>query len=107
MNMNVATEQNRCHIAIEGEMTIGIAAEMHNELTTSLACCEEIEISLAGVSEIDSAGLQLMVAAKREAMSKNKTLRFVGHSQAVLDVLDLCDLAGYFGDPLVLRPRTA
>ncbi|MCK9389070.1 MAG: STAS domain-containing protein [Sulfuritalea sp.] len=107
MNVNVATEGNNCRIVVEGEMTIGTAAELLRGLATPLVRCEDIEVNLAGVSEIDSAGLQLMVAAKREAVTKNKTLRFVEHSQVVLDVLDLCDLAGHFGDPLVLRSQAA
>ena len=107
MSIHVVTEGNRCRISIEGEMTIGTAAEVLRGLATPLVRGEEIEVNLAGVSEIDAAGLQLMMATKREAVNKNKTLRFVGHSQAVLDVLDLCDLAGHFGDPLVLRSQTA
>ncbi len=103
MNVNVSNEGNLCRIAINGEMTISTAAELLRGIAAPLVRSEEIEVNLAGVSEIDSAGLQLMVAAKREAVTKNKTLRFVDHSQPVLDVLDLCDLAGHFGDPLVLR----
>ena len=107
MNVSVATEGKNCRIAIEGEMTIGTAAELLRGLATPLVRCEEIEVNLSGVSEIDSAGLQLMVAAKREAVAKNKILRFVEHSQAVLDLFDLCDLAGHFGDPLVLHSQPA
>ncbi|MFA7279963.1 MAG: STAS domain-containing protein [Sterolibacterium sp.] len=107
MDVNVATEGNCCRIAITGEMTIGTAAELLRGLTTPLIRSEDIEMNLAAVSEIDSAGIQLMLAAKREAVAKNKTLRFVEHSQAVLDIFDLCDLAGHFGDPLVLRSRGA
>lgn len=102
MNINVATEGNNCRIAIQGEMTIGTAAELLRGLATPLVRCEDIEVNLADVIEIDSAGLQLMLAAKREAQLKNKTLRFVDHSQAVLDVLDLFDLGVHFGDPVVL-----
>ena len=104
MDLNVVGEGNRCRISIAGEMTIATAAELLRGLATPMVRSEEVEVDLAGVIEIDAAGLQLLLATKREAVAKNKTLRFVEHSQAVLDVLDLCDLAGYFGDPLVLRP---
>lgn len=105
MNVTVAAEDNACRIAVEGEMTIGTAAELLRSLATPLVRFEDVEVNLAGVCEIDSAGLQLMVAAKREALAKHKSLRFVEHSQAVLEVLDLCDLAGYFGDPLLLHSQ--
>ena len=105
MNLDVETEGNSCRIAIQGEMTIDTAAELLRGLTAPLARSEVAEVNLGGISELDSAGLQLLVAAKHEAAAKGKTLRFVGHSQPVLDVLDLCDLAGHFGDPVVLHPQ--
>ena len=40
--------------------------------------------------------------AKREAATRGKTLRFAHHSAPVLDLLDLCDLSGFFGDPVVI-----
>jgi hypothetical protein len=39
---------------------------------------------------------------KRVADAAGKGLRFTGHSPAVLEAWDTYDLAGYFGDPLVL-----
>lgn len=63
--------------------------------------CER-EINLSEVSEMDSAGLQILILAKREAERHGTSLRLNGHSRAVLDVLDMCNLASYFGDPVVL-----
>jgi hypothetical protein len=50
--------------------------------------------------------MQLMVAAKREAAARNKPLRFAGHSPAVVDILELCNLSGQLGDPLLISSRT-
>jgi anti-sigma B factor antagonist len=91
-------------ITVEGEMTIFAAQALKEQLLAALEEGPEIEVDLSRVSEMDSAGLQLMVAAKREAAARDKTLRFTGHSPAVVDTLDLCDLSGHFGDP-VLLPR--
>ena len=96
MDLNVINEGNSCHIDVRGEMTISTAAELMRGLAPSLVLFDDIEINLAGVNEIDSAGLQLMMAAKREATARSKCLRFVDQSRAVVDVLNLCDLAGYF-----------
>ena len=104
MNVRVTNENGICRIGIEGEMTIYSAAHTKESLLSAMADCNEIEMSLAHISEIDSAGLQLLALAKREAVDRNKPLHFVAHSQAVLDMLDLCNLAGVFGDPLVLSP---
>jgi anti-anti-sigma factor len=62
----------------------------------------ELEIDLSQVSELDGAGLQQLLLAKREATRVGNTLRLVSHSRAVLEVFDLCNLAAFFGDPLII-----
>ncbi|CAK0740165.1 hypothetical protein CCP3SC15_1090002 [Gammaproteobacteria bacterium] len=96
----------RAQVALNGEMTIFTAQKLATELLTPLAAGVCLEIDLSGVNEIDSAGLQLMLAAKRMADVRDLPLRFVGHSPAVLNVLDLCDLVGFFGDPVVIQKGT-
>lgn len=93
--------------AIEGEMTIYRAAELKQSLIDHILQNQEIEIDLSQVSEIDSAGLQLLVLAKLEASVRNKQLRFENHSPAVMEILDLSDLAGFFGDPVVITSQAA
>ncbi len=87
---------------IEGDMTIYTAAEIKTELMTHMVQPCEQEIDLSEVSEMDSAGLQILILAKCEAERHGTSLRLTGHSRAVLDVLDMCNLASYFGDPVVL-----
>jgi anti-sigma B factor antagonist len=89
-------------LQIEGDMTIYTAAEIKAELLAYIAQPCEREIDLSEVSEMDSAGLQILILAKREAERHGTSLRLSGHSRAVLDVLDMCNLASYFGDPVVL-----
>jgi anti-sigma B factor antagonist len=107
MNVHFTKKKGICRIGIEGEMTIYFAAQTKENLLAAMADCNEIEMNLAHVSEIDSAGLQLLALVKREAADKNKPLHFVAHSQAVLDMLDLCELAGVFGDPVVISASSS
>lgn len=97
-----STPNGHCRYAIEGEMTIYRANELKQELLDRIAGNQEIDVDLSRVTEIDSSGLQLMVLAKLEAAIRSKVLRFDGHSPAVMDILDLSDLAGFFGDPVVI-----
>ena len=96
-------EGGLCRIAVEGEMTIYTALALKDELLSPLAQCETLEINLAGVSEIDSAGLQLLIVVKTAAKARGKTLVITGHSPAVLDILDRCDLEGFFGDNVLIH----
>lgn len=89
-------------LPIEGELTIYTAAELKGKIVAALEAKQPIEIDLSQVDEIDSAGLQLLILAKREAARIERTLSLVNHSQAVVECLDMCNLAGVFGDQVVL-----
>ena len=91
------------HIEIKGELSIYTVAALRQQLLDALDGAAEVDVDLSEVSEMDSAGMQLMVAAKREAALRDKVLRFSGHSPAVFDVLELCMLSGHLGDPLLIR----
>ena len=85
---------------IDGDMTIRTADGLKKELMKHFAKPCEREIELSGVSEMDTAGMQLLMLAKREANWDNTPLRLTGHSPAVLGVIDTYNLAAYFGDPI-------
>jgi len=86
-------------LRIVGELTINRAAEFKPVL---LATPAPVEIDLSGVTEFDTAGLQLLVLAKKQALAEQRTLHLTHHSKAVADVFELLDVAAFFGDPLVV-----
>lgn len=85
-------------------MTIFTAAEQKAQLMAFLQSGDELEINFANVNEIDTAGLQLLILIKREAAKTGKTISFVMHSQAVLEILERANLTTAFGDQVVLSP---
>jgi anti-anti-sigma factor len=93
---------NTTTLAIEGELTIYRAAELRQALLAALGdgAGGDLEIDLAAVTEFDSAGVQLLMAARKSAAARGRALRLVHHSPAVLDAFAVLDLAGHFGDPL-------
>ncbi len=89
-------------LRIEGELTIFRAAELMPAL---LRQPPPLEIDLSGVTDFDTAGLQLLMLAKKSAQAAKRELRLVGHSPAVIDVFELLNVAAYFGDHLVMDSR--
>ncbi len=89
-------------LCIENDMTIYTAAEQRLNLLAFLSSGDDLEINLAQVNEIDSAGLQLLILSKHEAAQAQKSLRLVMHSQAVTEILELTNLTAVLGDPLWL-----
>ncbi len=85
-------------IAIDGPMTIYEAVEHKRELLAALADADGLEIDLSNVDEMDTAGLQLLLLARREALKAGKPARLVARSAASQEVLDRYQLASYFDD---------
>ncbi len=77
-------------------MTITTAAELKKVLLDNLADCPGLEIDLSQVSEMDTAGFQLLYLAKREADTSNKVFRIVSHSPKTLSVLELYNMKDFF-----------
>jgi anti-anti-sigma factor len=80
-------------LRIEGELTIFRAAELKPVL---LAQPAPLAIDLSGVTEIDTAGLQLLMVAKQAALAKGRTLRLTATSPAVDELFSLLDVSAGF-----------
>lgn len=81
---------------IQKDMTIYTAAELKPLILGALMESATQQIDLSGVAEMDSAGLQLLIVARREAAATGCDLRFVNPSQAVAEVLNLVGLEEAF-----------
>jgi anti-anti-sigma regulatory factor len=89
----------RCRAIVDDRMTIYEAAADKAVLLEALAQAREAEIDLSSVREMDTAGLQILILLKREALKAGKVVRLVGCSPASFDVLERYGLATYFGEP--------
>ncbi|MEI7611614.1 MAG: STAS domain-containing protein [Betaproteobacteria bacterium] len=99
MSIEISHEGKRARVALSGELTIYSVAEIKAGLAAAMNDANDIEVDLAGITEMDTAGLQLMLIAKR---NPGKNVSFVNHPQSVLRLVDLANLAGVFGDPLFI-----
>jgi len=79
-------------LALEGEVTIFHALDIKGRLLDFLGSGDELELDLSGVAELDSAGLQLLLLARREARQQGRALTFTRHSAAVRQVLEIVQL---------------
>ncbi|WP_108650133.1 STAS domain-containing protein [Dongshaea marina] len=87
-----------CRLTVHEEMTIYTAAEQKKILLHWLQEGSEIQLNLAGVSEVDSAGLQLLLLLQNEAELARKKVHFVEMSDALQEVLRLLHLQGRFSE---------
>jgi len=84
-------------LRLEGECTIYRAAELKPLLLDALKPSGRVILDLSGVSEIDSAGVQLLLLAKRQAEALSCEFSLSAPSPAVAEVFQVLDLHGQFG----------
>lgn len=89
-------------VTISDEMTIYNALEQKQQIWPLCRSGNSVQINLRQVSDIDSAGAQLLMFLKREAQAVGIELSLVEHSPAVIDVLETLNLSKLFGDPIVI-----
>lgn len=83
-------------LRMEPELTIYGAATLRQQLADILAALAPgaaLTLELDDVCEIDSAGMQVLIAAERAAEARGCCLRLRGHSPAVLDAFNLFGIA--------------
>ena len=94
MAWDVTFESASGDMAVSGELTIFSALDIRERLNQAFAAGDQITVDLGGVTEIDTAGLQLMLLARRKA---GKRVVFRNHSNAVLHLLELANLTRVLG----------
>lgn len=104
--MKASKQQQAQRFAPQGELSIYTAMEQKEQLLQILQQADTAELDLSRVTLLDTAGLQLLLLARQEAQRLGKSFGIVGHSPAVVEVLDLCNLTGHFGDQVFI-PSTA
>lgn len=67
MGIDVSREGNQVLAVVQDEMTIYTALEQRDTLLPLLGQCQQLELDLAAVSELDSAGIQLLLLLSQEA----------------------------------------
>jgi len=96
--MSVEIAINQGLVAVSGEMTIYFAAEMKQRLLDALNDdCGELVLNLSHVSELDTCGVQLVLAFRAAAQEAGRALRISAISEPVGEVFALYGLQSLLG----------
>jgi len=107
MDIRRQEDEHTIELVISGELTIFCAAEFHGVLQAALSGNRALRLHLGGVTEVDASALQLLLAAKRSAAAHGQGFSLHGHSDAVLEAMDLMQISPVFGDPVVVPAQTS
>jgi two-component system chemotaxis sensor kinase CheA len=94
-------------LSVKEDMTIYNAPGQKQQFLSALAQTASLELDLHAITEMDAAGLQLLLLLKREAVQQGRNLSLINHGPRVLQVIDFCNLGGTFGDPMVITSRSS
>lgn len=84
-------------LIFEGGLTIYNVSQVKDELFADYDnLSDKVELDLHGVGEIDTAGVQLLLFAKRFFNSINKTLCVVKANEVVDSVFAVLDVTAHF-----------
>jgi anti-sigma B factor antagonist len=80
------------YFAISGDMTIHTAAQDHEALLKVVTESEALAIDLSQLEEIDTSGIQQLLAIKRWYEKENKTCHLHSVSETGTELLQLLNL---------------
>ncbi len=83
------------------ELSIFNADTFKIQLLEAISSADETSVELSDVEDIDSCGLQLLLAAKKFAQIEGKALHFIHHSPAVIQAIETAALESVLGDPIL------
>ncbi|ULA66073.1 MAG: STAS domain-containing protein [Nitrospira sp.] len=87
MELQEEVREGVCRLSIVGEMTIYSALELKSRLLGALAGSGVLELQVEDVTEVDTAGLQLLFLVKREAVAAGKQVQLLAPSPALQEAL--------------------
>ncbi|NQZ89760.1 MAG: STAS domain-containing protein [Colwellia sp.] len=79
---------NLCHLSIAEELTIYVVLSYQEILTNYLASYDRFALDLSDIEEIDSAGVQLLIAFHQHLKKMNYPLQLLNLSDAVKTIFD-------------------
>ncbi|ALI09502.1 MULTISPECIES: lipid asymmetry maintenance protein MlaB [Pseudomonas] len=92
MPLHYEAQDDTAQVHIDGELTIYTAAELAAQWLPHLGATPRMALDLSQITEMDGAGLQLLLMVQREASRAGTQLTLTGQSQAVTETLALCNL---------------
>ncbi len=107
MPVMINTNEARCALTFSGELNIYNAAETLAQIKAEMSKTLPIHVDLSEVDEADAAGLQILMAIRLHTLSHGLAFQLENPSEAVMALIELSDMAGFFGVTQVLTDIAA
>lgn len=96
MDIKTVIEDGRAHVSTEGKLTVQTSPDLEAAIDAIDSSVANIDIDLANVTYISSAGLRVLVATSKLAMRRGGVMRLLNPCDEVMDVFEMTGLADIF-----------
>lgn len=96
MRINLTIQKGRIKARLSDALNVACVAQARDHLSQVLQGGDAYEINLAGITEFDTAGVQLLLAVRKESQANGKSCEFVTPSASVLETFKLLGLESVF-----------
>lgn len=98
MIINELKSDDKIELIFLGEFNIYNLKVIQQKLLDSLELNIPVILNMGKATSFDSAGIQLLVAARESYLVRNVDFKIINHPLDLLRFLDIYGLIGYFGD---------
>ncbi|MGA2986325.1 MAG: STAS domain-containing protein [Terriglobia bacterium] len=99
MSRELGIKEEGNHLTLSGVLAIDHGQELGEVLSGVIARSQQVFVSLAEVEDVDTASLQLLYAARTEALHENKDFIWTEISTACGDNAALAGMSRFLGFP--------
>ncbi|MBJ6799882.1 STAS domain-containing protein [Geomonas propionica] len=86
--VKISKKKDRTLVSFTGEMTIGNVGELRKRLLQAFAGGKPVELSLAGLTEVDVTGLQLLCSCHRTSVQQGIPCTVTGGSEVLAAIAE-------------------
>ena len=83
MAIKISSDKDKTDLSIDGELTIYTALEYKNYLIEKYTGGKTLEIDLGGVDEIDTSGIQLILALTNKISADGDDINIIASNETV------------------------
>lgn len=88
----ISKKKDRTLVSFTGEMTIGNVGELRKRLLQAFAVGKPVELCVAGLTEIDVTGLQLLCSCHRTSVERGSAFTLTGRNRALADIAEVAGM---------------
>lgn len=95
----------RAQIEVEGSFVVYSLGKWKELILEKVQEIEVLSADFGKVTQVDSAGVQILISTKKFFLEKNKKFIIINHSPKLLEYIDVYGLIGYFEDKISVSAK--